>query len=238
MGNSETTLEPRDGLGEPEGRSPPDSEMSDELSPQITTLLLAWSDGDPDALAELMPLVCDELRRMARRYCDQESAGHILQPTALVNEFFLRVQGRRKVSWKNRKHFFGFAAQTMRLILVDQARLLNRKKRGSGEAPVALGDELEQIAGFAPSPEKNAEILALHELLDRLEAKDERAADVVKLRFFLGMTVKETGAALDISPATVKRDWEFAKLWLYRELTAGPHPQADEPAIDSDTGRD
>lgn len=197
--------------------------MSNEVPPRVTRLLLAWSDGDPDALAELMPLVCDELRQMASRYMDRESAGHTLQPTALVHEFFLRVQGRRKVSWKNRKHFFGSAAQTMRIILVDHVRRQNRHKRGSGEAPVSLGEELEGIPVSAP----NLEILELHQVLDRLEATDPRAAEVVKLRFFVGMSVQETAAALELSPATVKREWQFARLWLYREL----QETAGEPAL-------
>ncbi len=196
--------------------------MPVELSPLITRLLLAWSDGDPQALAELMPLVCDELRQMARRYTDREIADPELQPTALVNEFFLRIQGRRTVSWKNRAHFFGFAAQTMRLILVDHARHHHRKKRGSGEAPLTLEPELER----AFKAESTVEILAVHEVLGRLEEVDARAAAVVKLRFFVGMSVPETAAALETSPATVKRDWQFARLWLFRELQGDPHATA------------
>ncbi len=197
--------------------------MAKTLSPRVTGLLLAWTDGESDALDELMPLVCDELRQMARRYVDRE-ASHTFQPTELVHEFFMRLKGRRTVSFRNRKHFFGFAGQTMRLILVDRARRHNRKKRGSGEAPVALGREVEQIPETGPK----LEILALHEVLDRLEAADERAAKVVKLRYFVGMTVPETAAALEISQATVKRDWEFARLWLYRELQGRPKDPDDE----------
>ena len=188
--------------------------MSNELSSHVTGLLFDWSDGKTGALAELMPLVCDELRQMARRSLGRESANHTLRPTALVNEFFMRVSGRRTVSWKIRKHFFGFAAQEMRLILVDHAGKKHRIKRGSGEEPIALGPEIEQIPKSGP----DVEILAVHEVLDRLEAIDPRAAEVVKLRFFVGMSVKETAAALETSPATVKRDWQFARLWLYREL--------------------
>ena len=179
------------------------------LPPRVTTLLLAWSDGNLDALEELMPLVCDELRQMAGRSLGRESAGHTLQPTELVHEFFLRVRGRRTVSWQNRSHFFGSAAQTMRLILVDHVRRKRRKKR---EAPAAP----------PPVPEETSlDVLAVHEALDRLEKVDERAAEVVKLRFFVGMSVRETAAALEASPATVKRDWQFARLWLYRELQEG-----------------
>ncbi len=200
--------------------------MSKQLPPRITRLLIAWSDGDPDALAELMPLVCDELRQMARRSMAGENAGHTMQPTDLVQEFFLRVQGRRTVSWQNRAHFFGFAGQTIRRILVDHARRRQRQKRGSGEAPVSLGPELEGL----PARERSFEILAVHEALDRLEAIDQRAAEVVKLRFFVGMKVQEAAAALEISPATVKRDWEFARLWLYRELQGQPQEAAEPPS--------
>ncbi len=225
---------------DPEGSGPGESDghgievtMVDELPPQVTGLLLAWSDGDPDALTELMPLVCDELRQMARRYTGREGADPELQPTALVNEFFLRVQDRRTVTWKNRAHFFGFAAQTMRLILVDHARHHHRKKRGSGEAPLTLEPEFERT----PNPEPTVEILAVHEVLDRLEKVDRRAAEVVKLRFFVGMSVQETAAALETSPATVKRDWQFARLWLFRELQDGSRPTAETSkasAVDDD----
>ncbi len=196
--------------------------MSDELSPSVTALLIAWSEGDPDALYQLMPLICDELRQMARRYVRRESAGSDLQPTALVNEFFLRIQQRRTVNWKSRAHFFGSVAQMMRLILVDHARRNNRLKRGNGEPPVVLGNLEEQLHSPAP----DLDVLALNQALDQLEANDSRAAEVVKLRFFVGMTVKEAAAALDVSPATVKREWEFARLWLYRKLQEGNLPQS------------
>ncbi len=194
-------------------------------SPQVTGLLLAWNEGEEDALAELMPMVCNDLRQMAQRYLDRESAGHTLQPTALVNELFLRIHGRRQVSWRNRAHFFGFAAQTMRRILVDHARRRNRQKRGSGEAPVAL--ELEEI----PSPPPSLDVLAVHEAVERLERVDRRAAEIVKLRYFVGMTVAEIAAALEISVATVKREWRFARLWLRRELQGGSTepPPTDAP---------
>lgn len=201
-----------------------------KLPPHVTGLLLAWSDGDGDALAELMPLVCDELRQMARRSLGRERARHTLQPTALVNEFFLRLSGRRTVNWKSRSHFFGSAAQQMRLILVDHARRKQRQKRGSGEAPVALGPELEQIPATAP----DVEVLAVHQALDRLEAIDPRAAEVVKLRFFVGMTVRETAAALETSPATVKRDWEFARLWLFRALQDSENPSPGKPGAQAE----
>lgn len=218
------SLESADAGGSAEHRRA--TTMSNDLPPRVTGLLLAWSDGDPQALAELMPLVCDDLRQMARRYIDREIADPVVQPTALVNEFFLRIQGRRTVSWKNRAHFFGFAAQTMRLILVDHARHQHRKKRGSGEAPLPLEPELEHSFQAEPT----AEILAVHQVLGRLEEVDARAAEVVKLRFFVGMSVRETAAALETSPATVKRDWQFARLWLFRELQGDAQTTAGETA--------
>ncbi len=196
--------------------------MTAALPEELTALLLAWSDGDPEALQELMPLVSNDLRVMARRYLAREGDRHILQPTALVNEFFLKVNDRRSVQWENRAHFFGFAAQTMRLILVDFARHQKRAKRGGGENPMMLGPELDDLAG-ADQPSR-VEILALHQALDRLEAQDPRMASVVKLRYFVGMTVQETAAALDLSPATVKREWQFARLWLFRELNGDGDP--------------
>lgn len=196
--------------------------MTAALPEELTALLLAWSKGDPEALQDLMPLVSNDLRVMARRYLAREGDRHILQPTALVNEFFLKVNDRRSVQWENRAHFFGFAAQTMRLILVDFARHQKRAKRGGGEHPMMLGPELDDIAG--PDPPSRVEILALHQALDRLEAQDPRMASVVKLRYFVGMTVQETAAALELSPATVKREWQFARLWLFRELNGDGNP--------------
>lgn len=183
------------------------------LSSDVTQLLLAWSEGDREALGQLMPLVCEELRLMARNSLQRERPGHVLQPTALVHEFFLRIHRRRTVSWSNSAQFFGYAAQTMRLILVDHARRQRRLKRGGDQEEVAW--DLERLA----LPEPSFKVIAVHQVLDRLEAVDPRAAEVVKLRFFVGMSVRETAAALDSSPATVKRDWQFAKLWLFRELS-------------------
>ena len=193
------------------------------LSEGLTTLLVAWSDGSPEALQELMPLVSHDLRAMARRYLAKESDRHILQPTALVNEFFLKVNDRRSVQWQNRAHFFGFAAQAMRMILVDFARHQKRVKRGGGEIPMILGPELDEIADDESQPSQ-IEILALNQALDRLENRDPRMASVVKLRYFVGMTVQETAAALELSTATVKREWQFARLWLFRELNGEGEP--------------
>jgi RNA polymerase sigma factor (TIGR02999 family) len=194
--------------------------MTEELSPRVTRLLLSWSDGDREALDELVPLVLDDLRKIARRYLRRDQARRVFQTTALVDEFFVRILKRRSVSWKNHRHFFGVAADTMFRILVDQARRRNRLKR---EEPVALDRaDLELIAAAGP----DVDVVALHEALERLEARDPRAAEVVKLRFVVGLSVKETGDVLGIAPATVKRDWEFAQLWLYQQLSDGDE---DEP---------
>jgi len=182
---------------------------------EITRLLLEWSEGDPGALAELMPLVCDDLRAMARRQMVGESPGHTLQPTALVNEFYLRLNGRRSVSWKNSAHFFGFAAQAMRRILVDHARKKKRDKRGGDVQKVPL-----ELAGDLPDP-GDVDLVELDQALDRLAEMDPRQAQIVELRFFIGLTVAETAAVLEISDPTVKREWSSARLWLLREM-GGP----------------
>jgi RNA polymerase sigma factor (TIGR02999 family) len=187
--------------------------MSGQPHP-ITDLLTAWQEGDPGALAELARLVCDDLRRMARRFLAREPVKDLLQTTVLVDEFFITLLGRRSVSFKNREHFFGFAGQTMRRFLVDHARRRLRVKHGAGEVPISLGPEHEQILASLP----HEDLVAVHEALERLETKDPRMAQVVTLRYFLGMTVAETAAALNRSEASVKRDWEFARLWLYQEL--------------------
>lgn len=184
----------------------------EEQSPRITALLHEWSTGDESALARLMPIVCDELRTLARRQLRREGPGHTLQPTALVNEVYLRLHGCRKVSWKNSAHFFGFAAQTMRRILVDHARTHRSVKRGHGLRPVSLDD-----ASPCVDPHE-VDLIALNEALEALVELDARQAQIVDLRFFVGLTVEETAEVLEISTATVKREWAFAKAWLYREL--------------------
>ena len=195
--------------------------MMGESSTEVTRLLHDWSEGDQQALAKLMPLVCEDLRSMARRYMRREDAGHTLQPTALVNEVYLRLHGRRQVNWKNRAHFFGFAAQTMRRILVDHARSHQTAKRGDGAQPVPL-DETADLA--APL---RLEVVALDDALESLVKIDPRQAHIVELRYFVGLNVEETAAVLEISTATVKREWRFAKLWLFREIK-GEKPAGDE----------
>lgn len=182
---------------------------------KITDDLIAWSDGDPEALERLMPAVFDELRKIAVYFFSGETPGHTLQPTALVNELYLRLANRRRVQWNNRAHFFGFAAQTVRRILVDHARGRHREKRGLGLRPLAL----DEVEGHSISP--NLDLVALDEALDRLAILDARQARVVELRFFAGLTVSEVAAALKVTSRTVKRDWQTARLWLHQELREG-----------------
>jgi RNA polymerase sigma factor (TIGR02999 family) len=188
--------------------------MSDTKG-EVTQLLLAWSAGDRAALGRLMPLVFEELRRMARRYFDGEDPRHTLQPTALVHEVYLRLVDRRQVTWRNQAHFFGFAAQLMRLILVDHARGRQTGKRGGGQRPIS-------IEAFVDLPERrDLEVLLVDEALTALARKDERQARVVEMKVFGGLEIQEIAEILDISPTTVKREWATAKLWLFRELSKG-----------------
>jgi len=188
--------------------------MSDTQG-EVTQLLLAWSAGDRAALGRLMPLVFDELRRMARRYLDGEDPRHTLQPTALVHEVYLRLVDRRQVSWQNQAHFFGFAAQLMRRILVEHARGRQTGKRGGGQRPLS-------IEAFVDLPERrDLEILRVDEALTALAQKDERQARIVEMKVFGGLEIKEIAEVLGISPTTVKREWATAKLWLFRELSKG-----------------
>ena len=187
---------------------------------EVTQLLLAWSQGDRSALEELMPLVYDELHRMARRYMVREQAAHTLQTTALVNEAYLRMVDLRKVQWQNRAHFFAVSAQLMRRILVDFARSRNYQKRGGGRRRVTLDEALEV------SPEQDADLVLLDEALNALAAIDDRKRRVVELRFFGGLTVEETAHVLEVSPDTVMRDWKMAKVWLLREMTGDARDEA------------
>jgi RNA polymerase sigma factor (TIGR02999 family) len=177
----------------------------------ITRLLARWSGGDPKALAELMPLVYNELRVLAASQMREERADHTLQPTALVHEAYLRLAGHR-AGFRGRIHFYGAAAQAMRRILVDYARSRAAVKRGQREPLV----DLDRVA--AAGIDRQLDLVALDEALDRLTAVAPRAAKVVELRFFGGLSVEEAAAFLDISPATVKRQWSFARAWLYRAL--------------------
>jgi len=178
---------------------------------EISQLLVAWRNGDQDALQRLLPLVYNELHALARRHMRGERPDHTLQTTALIHEAYLRLCGA-DVAWEGRAHFLAVAAQTMRRILVDHARARSRDKRGGGIAPISL----EAAAPVAP--EASDELLALDEALTRLSALDERKAHAVELHYFGGLTYDETAAALDVSPATVDRELRLAKAWLYREL--------------------
>lgn len=182
-------------------------------SQKITQLLVDWRNGDPEALDRLVPLVYDELRRMANYYMRNERRGHTLQTSALVNEAYLRLVDHEKIDWQNRAHFFGVAAQAMRRILVDHARTRNMQKRGGGAERVSLDEAMTFSADRA------AELIALDDALGALERLDARKCRVVELRYFGGLTVEETAAALDISTATVSREWEAARAWLLREVS-------------------
>jgi len=169
--------------------------------------------GDKEDLDKLMPAVYDELRRQAARYLRREQAGHTLQTTALIHEAYVRLVDQRNVQWQNRAHFFGIAAQMMRRILVDHARTKKRAKRGGSVIKVSLAD------ATLPVNERDLDVVALDEALNRLAEIDEQQSRVVELRFFSGLTVEETAEVMNISPATVKRDWSMAKAWLHRELS-------------------
>jgi len=182
---------------------------------QITQLLVRWREGDQRALDELMPLVYDELHRLAARYLRGERPGHTLQTSALVNEAYLRLAGREETQWQNRAHFFAIAAQAIRRILVDHARRRRNKKRG-GDAPRVSFDE-----GLIVSTERAAELVALDDALARLAEIAPRKSQLVELRFFGGLSIEETAEVLKVSPGTVMRDWTFAKAWLLREIVGG-----------------
>src|SRR5687768_8464297 len=179
----------------------------------VTQLLIGWAKGDKDALDQLIPIVYDELRRQAARYLRRERVGHTLQTTALIHEAYLRLIDQKNVQWQNRAQFFGIAAQLMRRILVDHARTKKRAKRGGSDIRVSLADAEASVKA------QELDVVALSEALDRLERIDEQQSKIVELRFFSGLTVEETAAVLDISPATVKRDWSMAKAWLHREIS-------------------
>jgi len=185
-------------------------------SPQrVTELLAHWSHGDDAALAELTPLVYEELRRLAHHFMEGQRPDHTLQTTALVNEAYLRLADQTNPSWQNRAHFFAVAARAMRQILVDYARSYQTQKRGGGGLKVEL-DEAALV-----SPEQSKEIVDLHEALERLGTLDSRKARVVELKFFGGLNYDEMAEVLKISRVTVRRDWEFARIWLYTELRSG-----------------
>jgi len=190
----------------------------DLSSPEITRLLKQWSGGSQEALDQLIPLVHDELRSIASRHLAREWRPDRLQTTAVVNEAYLKLVDQRDADWQNRGHFFAIASKLMRRILVDHARHELRDKRGAGAVHVTLDNAADLSAD---SPVDRVDMLMLDEALRRLEALDATQAKIVELRFFGGLTVEETAAALGTSPATVKREWAIAKSWLHRALTRG-----------------
>jgi len=191
--------------------------MSSASSQTVTQLLVRWKQGDSSALDALLPLVYDELRKLARHYLASEKPGHTLQSTALVHEAYLRLSGQSPVAMENRTHFFGIAARLMRQILVDNARARRASKRDAGCIVT-----LDQSANILEN--QTLDLIALDDALTELARLDERQARIVDLRFFAGLSVEDTAQALDISPATVKRSWMAARLWFYRELNRGAEP--------------
>jgi RNA polymerase sigma-70 factor (ECF subfamily) len=181
-------------------------------SNQVTELLARWSNGEEDAREKLVPLVYDELRRLARRCLAGRPQDHTLQSTALVHEAYLRLVGRNEVHWQNRVHFFAVAARLMRGILVDHARMRHASKRGGNNLTLTLDDAL------ASPKQRELDLVALDDALNALSALDPKQGQLVELRFFAGLSIEDTSHVLGVSPATVKRDWSTARAWLYREM--------------------
>jgi RNA polymerase sigma factor (TIGR02999 family) len=194
--------------------------MNARTGDKVTQLLIDWGNGDKAALDRLIPLVYDELRRLARHYMKRERAGLTLQTTALVNEAYLRLVDQRNVHWQNRTHFFAISAQLMRRILIDHARKRHNARRGGDVRKVSL----DQAA--VVSRDNDAELIALDDALKSLEAMDQRKSKIVELRFFAGLNIEDTAEVLGISPATVQREWSVAKAWLYREINEGTGDEA------------
>ena len=181
---------------------------------EISCLLHAWSDGNSNALDELLPLVYDELRRQARRFLRKERPNHTLQSTALIHEAYLNLVEQNHINWQNREHFFAISANVMRRILVNYANARHRKKRGGAAENLELDETIVRATEAT-----EVDLLALDEALTRLAKRDEQQARIVELRYFSGLTIEETAEILGISPTTLKRDWKMTKAWLYRELS-------------------
>jgi RNA polymerase sigma factor (TIGR02999 family) len=184
-------------------------------NPDVTQLLADWAKGDQSAIDKLFPLVHAELRRIARRQMNQERAGHTLQATALVNEAYLKLAGQEGLEWQNRAHFFAVCAQVMRHVLIDHARAHARDKRGGGAIQVSLND----VA--LPAAEQAEHLVALDEALRSLERVDPQKGRIVELRYFGGLSIEETAEVLNVSPRTVRREWQRSKAWLYRMISEG-----------------
>ena len=191
------------------------SANSSNFTPDVTRLLVEWTGGSQHAMEELLPLVYDELRRLAGSYLRRERSDHTLQSTALVHEAYLRMVDQRNVTWQGRAHFFGIAAQMMRRILVDHARGRDAAKRGSGACKITLDEGL-----LAPT-ERDINLVALDQALEMLAKLDPKQARIVELRFFAGLSIEDAAEILKISPATVKREWAMAKAFLTRQMKLG-----------------
>jgi len=192
--------------------------MSETSTASVTQLLQAWRAGDKTAFDQLLPLVQEELHRLAKRLMSRERQGHTWQTTELVNEAYLRLIGQQQVEWQDRAHFFAVAAQVMRHLLVDHARSRQQARHGGGAQRLSLDD----VALAAP--DRSAELLALDDALDRLARFDKQKSRIVELRYFGGLTVEEVAEVLGIASITVKREWARAKLWLYKELSPEAAP--------------
>jgi RNA polymerase sigma factor (TIGR02999 family) len=194
--------------------------MGPAPSDQLTALLLRWRTGDCKALEAILPLVYNELRRLARHHLRQQRANHTLQSTALVHEAYLRLAGEKSLRIENRAHFLGVAAQLMRWILVDYERSRRAARRGAGAARLTLDPNI----GAPRSGCGDVDLLALHETLDRLAKLDKQQSQIVELRYFGGLSIEDTSEFLGVSPATVKRSWASARAWLLREMSHGESP--------------
>lgn len=193
--------------------------MADAPAESVTELLLAWRGGDENARDALLPLVYQELRKLAGRRLGRERSDHTLQPTALVNEAYLRLVDQSRVQWRNRSHFFAIAAEMMRRVLVDYARKRNSGKRGGHAIQVSLDDQPVDVP--SPADQRAADVIALDDALQALAKVDARKSRLVELRFFGGLSIEEAAEALGVSPGTAMRDWTLAKAWLQREMAAG-----------------
>lgn len=186
--------------------------MNEVGQESVTQLLIKLTSGDEAAMEELLPVVYDELRKLAASYLRRERPDHTLQPTALVHEAYLRLIDQTQVSWQNRAHFFGIAAQMMRRILVDHARLHNAEKRGHDFQKLSLDENIDKAV------ERSMEMIMLDDALNELASIDEQKSRIVELRYFGGLTVEETAAVLGVTPITIKRHWRMAKAWLYGQM--------------------
>jgi RNA polymerase sigma factor (TIGR02999 family) len=197
--------------------------MNNKPVGEVTQLLLRWRAGDEAALAALLPLVYEELRSLARGHLRHERGSHTLQRTALVHEAFLRIVDQKQVDWESRSQFYAIASQMMRRVLVDHARRRSAAKRGDGAPHVDLDAVVQEEGGDSPLPvqETAIDFAAIDDALKRLEALDPQQGKLVELRFFGGLSIKETADIIGVSPATVKREWAIARAWLQREIMAG-----------------